>query len=331
MAGMLLGIMLIGSAGCLVEETRPAPGQTRVVEEPVTQGKFRLYVPTGYDPQRSTALLVTCHGTPPYDTADRQLREWRGLAEAKGFLVVAPELVGTRGDLPSDPAAQIERQRKDERLILQAVRRVKAAYSIDENRVFLNGWSAGAHAVLFTGLRNPDVFRALAIRQGTFREEFVEPCIPFLDRYQAVLVNYSDLDPLDNSEPMIDWLRRHEIEPMVQIRATGHKRDPERVFNFFMHVLRSRPYVRVVVLESPSDPMEIQFKARTSFEPKRYLWDFGDNSRSDQAEPVHTYVEPGLYTVKFAAWTESGKPKVRYIQLKVPSIRLGSEAPVPEE
>lgn len=316
--------LLPWATGCLVSDTRPAPGKIHQLTEPVTGGSYYLYVPTAYDRSEDTPLVVTCHGTPPWDTAGMQLDNWKGLAEASNFLVAAPELVGTRGDFPPKPAEQIERQRRDEQFILAMVRKLQSGYRVDENRVFITGWSAGAYAVLYTGLRHPEVFRALAVRQGTFRAEFVEPCIPFLDPYQPVFISYSDYDPLDDAHAMIDWLRRHEIEPRLDIRASLHKREPDRVFNFFKDVLRSTPYVRVVIQEDPRDPMTIRFRARTSFEPTKVLWDFGDNQRSDDRRPIHTYTEPGLYTVRYAAWTPSGKVRVRHLQLQLPAIRLGT-------
>ena len=54
--------------------------------------------------------------------------------------------------------------------------------------VLFTGWSAGGYPVLFTGLRNPDVFRALALMQPNFEPAFVQPCLPFMDRNQPILV-----------------------------------------------------------------------------------------------------------------------------------------------
>src|SRR5438477_516091 len=76
------------------------------------------------------------------------------------------------------------------------------------------GCSAGAYAVMFTGLRHPDVFRALAVRQGNFRECYVEPCIPFLDPHQPVMLMYGNLDTLkDEAEEAITWLQAHDMQP----------------------------------------------------------------------------------------------------------------------
>ncbi|GAG08333.1 unnamed protein product, partial [marine sediment metagenome] len=194
--------------GCPVVSKLPAPGRVLTQREPEFGRKYYLYLPTRYDHDRRWPLVVTCHGTPWWDTARAQLDTWKGLAEKEGFLVAAPELIGT-ASVPRSAAEQIRRQSQDERAILSVVRSIRAARSVDQTRVFLTGWSAGAYAVLFTGLRNPDVFRALSVYQGNFDPAFVEPCAPFLDRYQPIQIVYGSEDPIANAQPCVDWLRSH--------------------------------------------------------------------------------------------------------------------------
>jgi len=325
----LSALVLAGSTGCPVVSNLPAPGRVLSQRDPEYGREYKLYVPSSYRGGRRWALVVTCHGTPPWDTASRQFDEWKGLAEKKGFLLVAPELLGTRGDLTPRAAKQIRRQRDDEEAILAIVRAVQAAHSVDPSRVFLTGWSAGGYAVLFTGLRNPDVFRALAVRQGNFNPAFVEPCIPFLDRYQPVQVMYGDIDLMkDQASACVDWLREHGLSPTILERPGAHKRDPEPVFAFFADVVRHRPWVRLNVRDDPADPMHVSFSVRTSFEPVKFLWDFGDNEpRSPLAAPDHRYGKAGLYTVRVAVWPAKKGPFVRKVQLRIPRVRLGVSGP----
>ena len=44
----------------------------------------------------------------------------------------------------------------------------------------------------------------------------------------------------------------------------------------------------------------------TSSNATKWLWDFGDKTRSEEEAPVHYYKEPGHYTVKLKVWTEFG-------------------------
>ena len=325
-------LVLAGTTGCPVVSNREAPGRELTERDSYFGRPYYLYVPTQYRETGETRLwpvVVTCHGTPPWDTARLQFDEWKGLAEQKGFLLVAPELVGTRGDVVPPPAGQIEKQIEDEKAILAIVRAVQAARSVDTSRIFLTGWSAGGYAVLFTGLRHPDVFRALSVRQGNFDAAFVEPCAPFLDRYQPIQILYGESDLLkDQALACIDWLRGHGLEPTALGQPGIHHRSPEPVFSFFTTVVRQRPWVRVLVEDDARDPLKVRFGTRSSFEPAKFLWDFGDSQlRSPLANPEHRYARAGFYDVQLAVWAANGGPYVRQIRLQVPRVRLGVAPP----
>mgnify|MGYP001068408245 CR=1 FL=1 len=325
---LVSALALTAGTGCPVVSNRPAPGEILRQRDPELNREYLLYVPTSYHDERQWPLVVACHGTKPFDNASLQLDEWKGLAEERGFLVVAPELLGTSAPPPS-PEVQIARQLEDEKAILSIVRTVRAARSVDETRIFLTGWSAGGYAVLFTGLRHPDVFRALAARQGNFDERFLEPTIPFLDRNQPIFVMYGNLDPLkDDAVRAVEWLERHDLRPRQLERTGAHRREPEPVYSFFVDVVRNHPWIRIGVEDDPTDPMRVRFTVRTSFPASRYLWDFGDGERSTSASPVHTYSDPSLYTVKVAVYTAGGTPFVRQVQLQIPRVRLGA-TPLP--
>ncbi len=192
----------------------------------------------------------------------------------------------------------------------------------------MTGWSAGAYAVLFTGLRNPDVFRALSIRHGNFDSAYVEPCIPFLDRFQPIQILFGDMD-LVKSQTLesIEWLRSHGFQPTVLERPGSHRREPRPMMKFFAEVIRDRPWVRMAVIDDPEDAMRVTFEPRVSFEPARYLWDFGDGSpRVSDKLPTHRYEKPGTFPVRMAVWPERGDPHVRQVQIMVPRARLGASA-----
>ncbi len=328
LAGLGL-VALLACSGCPAVSDLPAPGRVSVERDPVQERAYHMYVPSYYHEERSWPLLVACHGTPPFDTGESQLDQWKGWAEARGFLVVAPELAGTSA-LATDTEAQLRLQRQDEEAMLSIVQSVRASRRVERDQVFLTGWSAGGYAVLYTGLRHPEVFRALAVSQGNFRAELVEACAPFLDRYQPVMLLFGSADPLkEDALACIDWLRRHDVEPDVVERPGIHRRDPEPIFRFFEDVVKHRPMVRVLVQDDPDDPMRVTFRVAASFEPVRYLWDFGDGEQSPVAWPEHVFAKPGLYAVRVAVWPTKGKQTryVRQVQIQAPRIRLGAAAP----
>ncbi|MCB8964635.1 MAG: PKD domain-containing protein [Bacteroidales bacterium] len=61
-------------------------------------------------------------------------------------------------------------------------------------------------------------------------------------------------------------------------------------------------------VDSACSPLEVHF-VNTSQWADSYLWDFGDGTTSTEPEPVHTFVDPGYYTVRL---TVSGDGGVRF-------------------
>lgn len=323
----LCGLAMAFCTGCPVVSNRPAPARVELLHEPVGGRAYYLYVPTVYREDHRWPLVVTCHGTRPFDTALAQMDEWKGVAEQRGFLVAAPELTASSAFTPA-VEQQIARQMDDERAILSIVSHIRSGRSVDDTRIFLTGWSAGSYVVLFAGLRHPEVFRGLSVRQGNFKEEYLEPVVPFLDPHQAIQVTYGEFDLLrKDALACIDWLRAHDMDPVPLETFSQHRRDPEPVFTFFSNVVRNQPWVRLDLREDPADDMRVTLGARASFVPDRYLWDFGDGQRSQEAVPTHRYERPGAYTVRVALWGGGDEPVVRSIRLQVPRVRLGAALP----
>jgi dienelactone hydrolase len=314
-------LLLILCAGCPQYRDPTVPGEIQHVSEPNFGGKYYLYVPSTYDSEREWALIVVCHGTEAFDTARRQIRDWAKLAEQEQFIVAAPELRGVRSILPPPLRRQLELQRQDERRILACVQHLKGGYNIGTDKVFLTGWSAGGFAVMYTGLRNPNVFRALAVLQGNFNAEYLAEVAQDIDPYQPVYVLYGSTDILAGGEghDCVDWLHKHGAAVTEEEIAGFHKNHPKQAFGFFERVVRKVPWLHIrAMADDPADPLTVRFKTRASFEPVRYLWSFGDEATSPIASPVHTYPSDGQYTVTLTVETPKGKTVRRATEIALP-------------
>ncbi len=325
--GVLI-VSLVVWCGCPVSQSQDFPAPIREDHTLRTPREYFLYVPSTYDPDERWPLVVTCHGTRPYDDARPQAKEWAALAEGRGFIVAAPKLEGVRGDAGWFRTAdrQIELQLGDEAVILEIVSRVKAAYNVADEQVFLTGWSAGGYAVLFTGLRNPDVFRALAIRQGNFDEDYLSPVIGYLDRQQPILIFFGATDLLKSqAEKCIQWLRSRRMNVHRREIAGGHRRRPDIAYGFFRKQARE-PWVLVDAIRAyEGQPLAIQARARCHPTAAACDWWFGDGGTGRGTDVVHAYAQPGTYTVTMQAVMPGGGKVLRRLEVTVPPALIGVE------
>lgn len=297
-------------AGCLWPQAMPTQAPVLEEVEERTGRQYLLYVPSTYTDGLTWPLVVACHGTWPWDIPQRQMREWAQFGEDHGIIVAAPTLRGAKGDFPRAPDKQIALQREDEEAILAMVAAIKRRYRVAEHRVFMTGWSAGAYAILHTGLRNPSVFRALAIRQGTFDERFMAVPQNRLDSWQRILVIYGMADFLrDQSKEMITWLRDKGLTVDEREIAGSHRRiDPKLPWRYFRDVVKKTPWVCVRAQSvDPMIPGKIRFHVDAVPPAVRQKWFFGDGDTSYESSPTHEYAQTGQFDVTVNVELEGGK------------------------
>jgi hypothetical protein len=179
--------------------------------------------------------------------------------------------------------------------------------------------------VLHTGLRHPEIFRALAVMQGNFDADYLTDTGQRIDPYQPVYVVYGTTDVLTGGQgrDCVRWLYDHDAYVFEGKVPGPHRALPQLAQEFFERVVREVPYLRLrVFAESPGDPYTARFKIRSSYEPYQYKWTFGDGEESPVASPVHTYREPGEYTVALVTTSEKGKKVTRKRTFTIPLSTL---------
>jgi len=316
----LIGLSVL--SGCPANLNR-APGSTEKWTDQNTGGKYLLYIPSWHNNEQQWPLVVTCHGTIPWDTADLQMMEWRRLAENVGFILASPRLTGTNGTSITTRRAQLKRQGRDEALILNVVQRAISSLNVDPTRVYIVGWSGGGYAVYYTGLRNPAVFRAAATRMGTFKKEYLPDLAQRMDPYQPVGIFFGSEDVL----PGINAQCRRAAKYLkslgfkrVKLREVtgGHRRRPELAFRFFKEVTEKYAFVKLsAVTAVGGDPLAVQFYLKVDPPARAVLWEFGDGTTSTEPEPRHRYKQPGSYTVKANIVTARTARTARQIKVNV--------------
>ncbi|MHC4295271.1 MAG: hypothetical protein ACYSTL_06770, partial [Planctomycetota bacterium] len=94
---IVLFLVAVYLSGCAVTQDQNTPVWQEHQVDPVTGRAFWIYVPSTYREHIPAPLIVSCHGTPPYDVAEHHIREWKMLGEQNGCIVVCPELIATDG------------------------------------------------------------------------------------------------------------------------------------------------------------------------------------------------------------------------------------------
>jgi len=130
---------------------------------------YKLWVPSGYDKRKSSPLVMMLHGCmqKPEDLA--AISGLNEIADRNTFLVVYPEQTVEANPLRCwnwfDPKHQA-RDSGEPALLAAVVKQVQASNSIDANRVYIAGISAGAAMAVVMGVTYPDLFNGIGVCAG---------------------------------------------------------------------------------------------------------------------------------------------------------------------
>jgi hypothetical protein len=141
------GQALLGSTTCIDGVTRP----------------YVIFVPSSYDPMTPTPMLVHLHGLVMRPDIEPNPKEYIGndtlmaLAEERGWIVLFP--FGQKGASWFDEVGMTN--------IMTLVRAAKIDFNIDDDRVYLSGFSDGASAAFLFAMIMPTDFAAFVALNGS--------------------------------------------------------------------------------------------------------------------------------------------------------------------
>jgi poly(3-hydroxybutyrate) depolymerase len=177
---------------------------------------YELFVPSKYDQSRPTPLIVALHCLG--SDAHHMIR-YEGLtelAEARGYIVVAPMgynsrgwygsrgtgRASERGDAAKDPANLGELSEKDVMNVLAIVRK---EFSVDARRMYLMGHSMGGGGTWYLGIKHPDLWAALAPAAPAI---YTSPDALSAIKTTPVIVVQGDQDALVKVEVTRQWVAK---------------------------------------------------------------------------------------------------------------------------
>jgi poly(3-hydroxybutyrate) depolymerase len=129
------------------------PGPTRHdvelrVLDQVERTEVFLYVPAGYDAAKPAPLLLWGHGAG--GSGAREYLQWQAVANRVGLLVLAITAFDRQPGYHFAP--------RERAAALAALRWARRHANVDENAIFVGGWSQGGHQAWDLALRHPDRF-----------------------------------------------------------------------------------------------------------------------------------------------------------------------------
>ncbi len=227
--------LLPALAGCPVWQSQDTPVEQFKVSDATTGNKYWVYTPSDYTPQHTWPLVISLHGTPGFDNAYDQIREWKALAEDQGIIVAAVPMRSVQGILPVIKSWWWKDLSRDEESILACLRYMKRRYAVSD--VVLSGFSAGGYPMYYTGLRNPTVFDGLVARACNSDIDIFES-IELTDSVRALPVII--VQPRDDfgmltkqSWQAFRWLRYRDCTAEHHQIKGGHSRHPEAAWRLW--------------------------------------------------------------------------------------------------
>jgi len=130
---------------------------------------YKLYVPQNYTHGRTTPLLVALHGCSQDPDNFAAGTRFNTLADQYNFLVLYPHQEGTNNAGKCwnwfIPANQV-RGGGEPAMLVSMIDLIASHYTIDPDRVFITGMSAGAAMAVIMGACYPDYFAAIGVHSG---------------------------------------------------------------------------------------------------------------------------------------------------------------------
>ncbi|MGH8091172.1 MAG: alpha/beta hydrolase family esterase [Rudaea sp.] len=162
---------------------------------------YYLYLPPAYTPTRAWPAILVLHGAGGPGTSDsaaQQVRsDWSSTAATQQFIVIS--VVGTNASGGWSPGSDVP-------IMSAQLDDAQAKYNIDADRIYLWGFSAGAHLAHALGLNNTDYFAAYGVSAGGLTQyacsddgSFSPSCAALLGgvaRKIPVDIHLGDSDPL---------------------------------------------------------------------------------------------------------------------------------------
>jgi poly(hydroxyalkanoate) depolymerase family esterase len=211
---------------------------------------YYIYTPVGYETGTSVPLLVMLHGCSQTSRGSAVGTQWNDLADERNIIVVYPQQTlqipenAVTGSVEGLTEGQLDQCWSDGNTdhcwnwflpkhqgrsagepaiiagITQAVMANTGTWTIDPDRVYVAGMSAGAAMAVILGATYPDLFRGVAVHSGLEYQAATDPS-------GAVnVLTQGGPDPLSQGEQAFRAMGKHaRLMPVIVIHGSADQRN----------------------------------------------------------------------------------------------------------
>jgi polyhydroxybutyrate depolymerase len=149
-------------------------GPQRPVDLDVNGGL--LHVPSGYNADTPTPLVLLLHGDPGTGYKTEQLANFTPLSDREGFLYVYPT-GGIPGCFGSERGWDVSENGLDSVYLQRVIVDMRLHFNVDSKRVYVIGASAGGHMAYRMACDHPDTLAGIIVNSGVMPQD-VATCNP---------------------------------------------------------------------------------------------------------------------------------------------------------
>lgn len=174
------------------------------VEQPAFSGltrNYTLYVPHSYDSAQPMPLVIALHGRTQSMTSMANMTDWNGLAEREQAIIVYPEGIDLQWNYYYNVPGFDYDPHDDFAFFTALIADLSHDLPIDQNRIYMTGFSNGGFMVNRLACEMPDQFAAFASVGGSASGEIATLCAPEGDVNMLIMHGTADNNILWNGIP----------------------------------------------------------------------------------------------------------------------------------
>jgi predicted esterase len=172
---------------------------------------YYLYVPENV--VSKPPLIVTLHGSGRDGLS--LVEKWKDIADQEGLILAGPTALDSATWSSTDDSSDFLRK---------IIEQLKSRYSIDQQRVFLFGHSAGAVYALNLSMSQSEYFAATAVHAGSWRSDEELGSVHLAKRKTPIAIFIGDVDqyfPMDSVKKTEALLKSNQFPVQVTVMK-GH-------------------------------------------------------------------------------------------------------------